>query len=77
VKYLLFSVNNCHLHVYIKDISYPDGVICCIAVKELEDLELWGNNYVKVQNKPKSVIETKYNHRTHVFTVCLAYGQFT
>jgi hypothetical protein len=40
VKYLLFPVNNCYLHVYIKDISYPDGMICCIAVKELEDHEL-------------------------------------
>jgi len=52
-------------------------VICCIAVKELEDHELWGNNYVKVQSKQKSVIEIKLNHRTYVFTVCLAYGQFT
>jgi hypothetical protein len=52
-------------------------VSCYIAVKELEDHELWGNNYVKVQSKPKSVIEIKLNHRTYVFTVCLAYGQFT
>jgi hypothetical protein len=37
VKYLLFPVNNCYLYVYIKYISYLDGVICCIAVNELEE----------------------------------------
>jgi len=64
--------------MFILKTYYTQTEWSAVAVKELEDHELWGNNYVKVQSKPKSVIkmESTTGH-IYIFTVCLAYGQFT